>query len=114
MVTAGPEKKNENPAIITEIFWIEQYEGARLGTMARPRGGDWLEDEVRGWKRSGVDVAASALTDDEMQELDISDEGLYCGREGIEFVRFPIEDRSIPGSLEIGFTCLVMPLLFLL
>ena len=26
--------------------WIDDIESERLGIMSRPRGGDWLEDEI--------------------------------------------------------------------
>ena len=38
----------------------------RLSTMARPRGGDWLADEMAALRRRGVDVLVCALTDPEL------------------------------------------------
>lgn len=43
-------------------------------TMARPRGGDWLVDEMAGLREAGVDVLVSALCDDEYALLDLSAE----------------------------------------
>jgi len=41
----GPDRLQETLRLIhTEIHWIVGIEAGRLGTMARPRGGDWLED----------------------------------------------------------------------
>ena len=37
----------------------------RLAIVPRPRGGDWLEDEVRAWREAGVDIVVSALEADE-------------------------------------------------
>lgn len=39
-------------AMISDIYWInDQKIGDELiGTMARPRGNDWLDDEIRGLK----------------------------------------------------------------
>lgn len=84
--------------MISEIYWIENFPNFRIGTMARPRGGDWLEGEVASWKRAGIGVVASALTDGEMRELDILDEGPFCESHGIDFRRFPITDRGLPRS----------------
>ena len=84
--------------MISQIFWIEPFTHFRLGTMARPRGGDWLEDEIRGWKSGGIDVVVSALTDLEMTELDIVEEATLCATHGVQFFRFPIQDRCTPTS----------------
>jgi hypothetical protein len=29
------------------IYWIDDLESGQLGIMPRPRGGDWLEDEIQ-------------------------------------------------------------------
>jgi protein-tyrosine phosphatase len=68
--------------------------------MPRPRGADWLEDEVRALKRDGVDVLVSALEADEVAELELLQEEEFCRAVGIEFLSFPIPDRSLPGSVE--------------
>ena len=86
--------------MISQIYWIENFTSGRLGTMARPRGGEWLEDEVAAWKRAGVQVVASALTDEEMRELDILDEGILCKSHDIAFLRFPVTDRGLPTSMK--------------
>jgi protein-tyrosine phosphatase len=82
----------------TELFWIEGPWQGRLAIMPRPRGGDWLEDEVQAWHRSGVNVIVSLLTPEEQEELDLVDEGELCRANGIEFVTFPVTDRSVPPS----------------
>jgi protein-tyrosine phosphatase len=68
--------------------------------MPRPRGGDWLEDEIQFWRRSGVDVVVSLLTREEQTELNLRDEGSLCRANNIEYVSFPIVDRSVPTSTE--------------
>jgi protein-tyrosine phosphatase len=70
-----------------------------LAVIARPRGGDWLEDEVRGWKRAGLDLIVSLLEDDEASQLDLADEGITARSKGIRFISFPIPDRGVPASL---------------
>ena len=79
-------------------YWINT-ERVRLGIMARPRGHDWLADDVRLLKSSGVDVIVSALTAPESEELGLEQEAACCSDEGILFLSFPIEDRSVPASL---------------
>jgi len=67
--------------------------------MPRPRGGDWLEDEIRAWGAAGVETVVSALENDEITELDLVEEAALCNTNGIEFKNFPIQDRGIPSSL---------------
>lgn len=85
----------------TELYWIEGPWRGRLAIMPRPRGGDWLEDEIQSWYRSGVDVVVSLLTRDEQSELNLPDEEALCRANNIEFVSFPIVDRSVPSSAEM-------------
>lgn len=79
-------------------FWIK-IEGVRLAITPRPRGIDWLEDDLRFLQRAGVDVIVSALTALEAEELGLLEEGHCCQSNGLEFLSFPIEDRSVPASL---------------
>jgi len=81
-----------------ELYWIGNVESGRLGVMPRPRGGDWLEDEIRSLKASGVDAVISLLERQEIVELDILDEQALCRANGITFLSFPITDRSVPSS----------------
>ncbi len=77
--------------------------------MPRPRGGDWLEDEIQTWRRSGVDVVVSLLTPDEIADLSLAEEGRLSLANGIQFFSFPIADRGVPLSRE-AFSDLVMKL----
>ena len=83
----------------TELFWIEGPWQGQLAIMPRPRGGDWLEEEIQGWRRMGVDVVVSLLTSSEKTELDLDEEELLSRNNGIEFLSFSISDRSIPPSM---------------
>ncbi|MFI6999720.1 hypothetical protein [Nocardia sp. NPDC050175] len=64
--------------------------------MARPRGGDWLADLMDGLRAAGVTTLVSALTPGEEMELELRDEAAAAHRAGLEFVAFPIPDRSVP------------------
>lgn len=86
--------------VLTELYWIEGVWPGRLAIMPRPRGGDWLEDELQSWRRSGVDGVVSLLTREEQSELNLADEEKLSRANGIEFVSFPIVDRGIPASFE--------------
>jgi protein-tyrosine phosphatase len=68
----------------------------RLATMAHPRGGAWLADEMAGLAWSGVDVLVSALTSDEERRLNLHGVAQAAAHAGIEYVPFPIADRGVP------------------
>jgi len=82
------------------VYWVGTAAHLRLGIMPRPRGGDWLEDEVRSLREQGVDVVASLLTADEVEELRLEQEPALCRAAGLEFLSFPVEDRSVPSSAQ--------------
>ncbi len=83
----------------TDLYWIEGPWLGRLAIMPRPRGDDWLADEIHSWHRSGVQAVVSLLTPDKLNELRLADEGALCRANGIEFVSFPIIDRGVPSSM---------------
>jgi len=66
--------------------------------MPRPAGGDWLEDDVRWLKQSGVDVVVSLLESSEIAGFELGYEKEACLAQGISFLSFPITDRSVPSS----------------
>ena len=81
-----------------EIYWIDGPWPGRLAILARPRGSDWLIDELAGWKNAGLDVVVSLLTRGEDSELGLSDEGELAQQYGLTFISFPISDYSVPTS----------------
>ena len=86
-----------------DVYWINGPWPGKLAILARPRGADWLEDEVAGWKEAGVNVVVSLLTRGEDSELGLVDEGELARRHGLTFISFPIADYSVPSSTgELG------------
>jgi len=77
------------------LYWIN-WKGVHLGIMPRPRGNDWLPDDLRMLREAGVDVIVSALTAPEAEELGLVAEAQECAQNGLLFISFPIEDRSLP------------------
>jgi protein-tyrosine phosphatase len=83
----------------TKVYWIYQYpNGSKLGIMPRPRGGEWLENEILTLKKQSVGVVVSLLEMDEIDELDLGREMQICSNAGIEYINIPIADRSIPSK----------------
>lgn len=83
-----------------DFYWIPTPTPGRLAVSARPRGGDWLENEVAGWKRTGANVAVSLLTSEEETEFDLSSEADLARASGIRFESLPVPDRGVPASRE--------------
>jgi protein-tyrosine phosphatase len=58
-----------------------------------------LDEEVRAWREQGIQVIVSALTKEEIGELQLGAESDLCETNAIEYIPFPIADRGIPSSL---------------
>ncbi len=83
--------------MFTKIYWIENFSnGAALGIMPRPRGNDWLVDEIKKLKGDGIQTIVSLLEKDEIQELGLKGEGRICQEQQIDYINLPIKDRQLP------------------
>ncbi len=87
-------------------FWITSPWPGKLAILPRPRGGDWLGDDVQAWRQAGLNVVVSVLTPDEVAHFELDQEKPHSEAAGIEFLEFPIVDRSVPSS-EASFASLV-------
>ncbi len=76
-----------------ELYTVAHGGPGHLSVLARPRGGEWLPDEVQGWLTAGVDVVVSLLTPSECEELELTEEATLCRRAGMTFIAFPLADR---------------------
>lgn len=56
------------------IYPIKAAAPYRIAIVARPRGGDWLCDELQAFSREGIDVLVSMLTQEEAEELGLKGE----------------------------------------
>lgn len=84
--------------ISTPLYWHPGPWPGKLAMASRPRGGDWLNDELRAWRKSGVDTILSLLTESEEEDLDLVEERRLALANGMDFLSFPIEDRQVPTS----------------
>jgi protein-tyrosine phosphatase len=82
------------------IYPIKAAAPNRIAIVARPRGGDWLCDELTALSREGIEVLVSMLTEEESSELGLERESEDCGAAGITFVNLPIPDRSVASDTE--------------
>ncbi|MGD0760128.1 MAG: dual specificity protein phosphatase family protein [Candidatus Sulfotelmatobacter sp.] len=81
-----------------ELYWLDGPWPGKLAVAARPRGGDWLKDDLASWKRARIDTVLSLLTPEEELDLDLRDEAAEAKARGMEFASFPIPDRQVPRS----------------
>jgi protein-tyrosine phosphatase len=81
---------------VNEIFWIEGNPPPALAVVLRPRGGEWLEDELLRFKRGGIETLVSLLEKEEAGWLGLADEGKLSERLGMTFLSFPIPDTHVP------------------
>ena len=89
-------------AMNIETYKICEINNGYVSIMARPSK-EWLEDDISYLANSNIKVLVSLLTPTEVHELGLSNEEKYCEKYGIQFISFPIEDRSFPQSEKIYF-----------
>jgi len=82
----------------TQLHWVKGPWQGNLALAARPRGGDWLNDEIESWQREGIAHVFSCLTDQEETELNVETEASIVRARGMTFWSFPILDRQVPDS----------------
>ena len=82
----------------TELYWLDGPWTGKLALAARPRGGDWLADEIPAWRDAGIDAVLSLLTPEEEHDLDLKAEGQEARTHRMDFMSFPIPDREVPNS----------------
>jgi protein-tyrosine phosphatase len=84
---------------MNDIFWVNGETSSGLAIVLRPRGEDWLEDELHRIKRGGIHTLVSLLEQDEAAELGLSEESSVAAQIGMSFLSFPIPDRHIPPDI---------------
>ena len=81
--------------MIARPYWIT----TQLAIVPRPRGGACLDDEMLALRKAGIDVVVSMLEKEEARELGLALEAVSATRANLQFVNFPIPDRSTPIDL---------------
>ncbi|MEM7097590.1 MAG: protein-tyrosine phosphatase family protein [Pseudomonadota bacterium] len=64
--------------------------------MSKPASGENLQDDLSYLKRNGYTHIVSLLEKQEASELQLTSEEVHCKSLGLDFVQFPIPDRSVP------------------
>jgi protein-tyrosine phosphatase len=89
-------------------YWIETngLKKTKAGTPPRvaivpcPPGGEQLAAAVRALKEHGIETMVSLLRADEARVLRLEAEGKLCRDAGIDYKWLPVQDHSIPESME--------------
>src|SRR5260370_41448316 len=71
---SSPRIRFQGDAMRAEIYWVQDPWTGRLAIMPRPRGGDWLEDEVRDWRAARIGLVVCTLTSGAVAELKLAQE----------------------------------------
>lgn len=84
----------------TRIYWlpINSSNRGKLGICARPRGHDWLEDEIKAFAHKDILHLVSLLEETEIRQLGLQQEEYWCQQYHIQYYSFPIIDRGVPSS----------------
>ena len=91
---------------MNDVFWIG---GTSLAIVLRPRGREWLENDLRRFQMAGIQTIVSTIESWQARELGLVGEGSAAERLGMNFMSFPFRDGSIPSNRE-DFTEFVLKL----
>ena len=84
---------------MNDLFWIHGLAGEatpNLAIVLRPRGDRLLETELIRMRQRGIDTVVSLLEPDEADMLGLAEEQALAGKNGMQFLSFPIPDGHVP------------------
>jgi len=86
---------------LSGVYWINGHPStplvpASLAIALCPRGGRALHAELLHLKRAGIDTLVSLLDEEQVEMLDLADEGPLAKRVGMQFLHHPIPDHHLP------------------
>jgi protein-tyrosine phosphatase len=80
------------------IYWVQDGHPPRFAIVARPQGNDRLRDDLADLKAGGIDILVSFLPGYEAEELGLSDEAELAAEAGLEYISYPLLDRTVPAD----------------
>jgi Polymorphic toxin system, DSP-PTPase phosphatase len=80
------------------IYRIKGPWPGTLSIVSRPRGGDWLAQDVQRWKDAKLDAIVSLLTTEEQDEFELEGERDASEDQSLRFFSLPITDLGVPSS----------------
>jgi protein-tyrosine phosphatase len=85
---------------LDDVLWIEGTPPVGLAIVLRPRGDDWLKDDLAHFKESGVETLVSLLDPNEALWLGLREEGSLAEQVGMRFLSYPILDVHVPADVD--------------
>ena len=82
---------------MNDIHWIGN---TGLAIVMRPRGDDWLQNDLSRLQCAGIQTLISTLENWEARDLGLSGEALLAESLGMHFLSYPIRDRTTPPHKE--------------
>ncbi len=82
--------------MFTDIYKVSLEETGLLSISARPRGHEWLEDEINAWGKSGIKHVISLLELKEALSLGLRDEAFFTNRAQMRYTNYCIPDMQVP------------------
>lgn len=82
------------------LTWVPLEAPWRIAQTHRPRSGAGLREDMQALSKAGADLLVSCLTDDDVLRFELQDEEAEAEAAGLEFLRYPIVDHSLPAALE--------------
>jgi protein-tyrosine phosphatase len=82
---------------MNDVFWIGD---TGLAIVLRPRGDEWLENDLQRLRMAGIQTIVSTVEPWEARELGLANEGPTVEQLGMRFISFPLRDRSVPSDRE--------------
>jgi len=80
------------------VFWIEDDPQSGLAIVLRPRGDQWVREDLEEMKQSGVQTLVSLLHPHEAVWLGLVDEAQLALELGLRFISYPILDAHVPAD----------------
>jgi protein-tyrosine phosphatase len=84
---------------VDEVLWVEGDPAIRLAIVLKPRGDDWLKDDLLLIKRAGVETLVSMLEPHEAVWLGLGNEPQLAEEVGLNFLSYPIRDVHVPANV---------------
>jgi protein-tyrosine phosphatase len=84
---------------VDDVFWVEGDEKIKLAIVLKPRGDDWLKDDLRQIEKDGVQTLVSMLEPQEAEWLGLKEEGPVAEQVGMQFLNYPIQDVHVPANV---------------
>ncbi len=81
----------------SRLYWVDKFAEGNLAIMAAPRPEEPLDEVLLAWKSEGVDILVSLVEQAEILGLADAERAL-CEEFGMEFVWFPVRDKTAPLS----------------